>query len=201
MKADLSLIKWLVCNSWTSRYRISKHTGIHITTLTNLAEGKSLIENLSFKNAAALTEYAEKIIKEDESMNTYLTPESFEFISDREPYPSDTGEFVHVIAWPKHLHQEDRYKLTFRANPNYNGYEDDPVDWCDWVAISAEYVGGYDARVIEETSELIKLNNGDVVRMSTWNGEKWYDNGKEYRPLYSYDYENNDTTFYGVEIK
>ena len=63
MKADLSLIKWILNDSGLSRYQISKETGIHITTLTNLVEGKSLIENLSFKNAAALTEYAEKIKK------------------------------------------------------------------------------------------------------------------------------------------
>ena len=61
MKADSLTIKWLINDSGISRYQISKETGIHITTLTNLVEGKSRIENLSFKNAASLTEYVEKI--------------------------------------------------------------------------------------------------------------------------------------------
>ena len=201
MKAELLKIKWILNDSGLSRYQISKETGIHITTLTNLVEGKSLIENLSFKNAAALTEYAEKALKENLNMNVYLTPDGQEFVSKEEVYPSDNGEFVHVIAWPKELHREDRYLLTFRANPDYRPGHDGPEEWADWIAISAEYVGDYDAAVIKETSQLLKLNNGDVVKQSTWNGEKWYDNGKEYRPLYSYNYETNDSVISGIEIK
>lgn len=201
MKAEYLLVKWILNDSGLSRYQISKETGIHITTLTNLVEGKSLIENLSFKNAAALTSFAEKALKENLKMNTYLTPEGMEFVSNEEVYPSDNGEFVHVIAWPKELHREDKYLLTFRANPDYRPGHDGPEEWSDWVAISAEYVGDYDAVVIKETSQLLKLNNGDVVRQSTWNGEKWYDNRKNYRPLYSYNYETNDSIIAGIEIK
>ena len=201
MKADLLSIRWILNDSGLSRYQISKATGIHQTTLANLVEGKSLIENLSFKNAAALTSFAEKALKENLKMNTYLTPEGLEFVSNEEVYPSDNGEFVHVTAYPKELHREDKYLLTFNVNPDYNVGEDDTADWSDWVAISAKYVGDYDAIIKEETDRLITLNTGDVIDKDTWNGEKWYDNGKEYRPLYSYDYENNDTTFYGVEIK
>lgn len=201
MKADLLSIKWILNDSGLSRYQISKETGIHITTLSNLVEGKSLIENLSFKNAAALTSFAEKALKENLKMNTYLTPEGLEFVSNEEVYPSDNGEFVHVTAYPKELHREDKYRLTFRANPEYRPGYDGPEEWSDWVAISAEYIGDYDAAVIKETSQLLKLNNGDVVRQSTWNGEKWYDNGKEYRPLYSYNYETNDSVIAGIEIK
>jgi len=64
MKADSELIKWLLEESEITKYRISKATGIHQTTLTKLENGIALIENLTFKNAAALTEYAEKIIME-----------------------------------------------------------------------------------------------------------------------------------------
>lgn len=70
MKADLLKIKWILNDSGLSRYQIHKATGIHQTTLANLVEGKSLIENLSFKNAAALTEYAEKIQDEMRGLNT-----------------------------------------------------------------------------------------------------------------------------------
>ena len=200
MKADLLSIKWILNDSGLSRYQISKETGIHITTLSNLVEGKSLIENLSFKNAAALTSFAEKALKENLRMNTYLTPEGMEFVSKEDVYPSDNGEYVHVIAWPKDLYQEDKYLLTFRANPDYNAGEDDTADWSDWVAISAKYVGDYDAIIKEETDRLITLNTGDVIDKSTWNGEKWYDNGKEYRPLYSFDYETGDAEIEGIEI-
>lgn len=201
MKADSITIKWLINDSGISRYEISKATGVTEMTLSRLTNGVSKIENLPLKTAAALTEYAEKALNENLKMNTYLTPEGMEFVSNEEVYPSDNGEFVHVIAWPKELHQEDKYLLTFRANPDYRPGHDGPEEWSDWIAISAEYIGDYDAAVIKETSQLLKLNNGDVVRQSTWNGEKWYDNGKEYRPLYSYNYETNDSVISGIEIK
>lgn len=70
MKADKNLIEWLLNEADVTKYQVSKYTGIHITTLTNLSDGKSLIENLSFKNAAALTEYAEKIQDEMRGLNT-----------------------------------------------------------------------------------------------------------------------------------
>jgi hypothetical protein len=63
MKADSELIQWLLEQQIT-RYQISKSTGIHISTLSNLSDGKSLIENLSFKNAAALTDFAISIRNE-----------------------------------------------------------------------------------------------------------------------------------------
>lgn len=71
MKANLIQIYWLLHDSDISKYSISKATGIHITTLTNIETGSSLIENLSFKNAAALTEYAEKIMKDGGIMNIW----------------------------------------------------------------------------------------------------------------------------------
>ena len=200
MYAELLKIKWVLNDSGLSRYQISKETGIHQTTLANLVEGKALIENLSFKNAAALTSFAEKAMKENMRMNTYLTPEGMEFVSNEEVYPSDNGEYVHVIAWPKDLYQEDKYLLTFRANPDYRPGHDGPEEWSDWVAISAEYVGDYDAIIKEETSRLMTLSNGDVVDKNSWNGEKWYDNGKEYRPLYSYDFETGDVEIEGLKI-
>lgn len=61
--ADEKLIRWLLDESGISRYRIWKDTGIPETTLSDLATGKTLIENMFFKKAAKLTEYA-KIIKD-----------------------------------------------------------------------------------------------------------------------------------------
>jgi len=201
MKAELLLIKWILNDSGISRYQISKNTGIHQTTLGNLVEGKSLYENLSFRNAAALTSFAEKAMKEDLKMNTYLTPEGMEFVSNEEVYPSDNGEFVHVIAWPKDLYQEDKYLLTFRANPDYRPGHDGPEEWSDWVVISAKYVGDCDAVIKEDNSRTMTLSNGDVIDKNSWNGDQWNDNGKRYRPLYSYDFESGDTEIEGVEVK
>lgn len=67
MRADSELIKWLLEESEITKYRISKATGIHQTTLTKLENGIALIENLSFKNAIVLTKYAE-MIKEEKKM-------------------------------------------------------------------------------------------------------------------------------------
>lgn len=67
MIANSELIKWLLEESEVTKYRISKATGIHQTTLSNLENGTSLIENLSFKNAIVLTKYAE-MIKEEKKM-------------------------------------------------------------------------------------------------------------------------------------
>ena len=201
MKADSLTIKWLINDSGISRYEISKATGITEMTLSRLTNGVSKIENLPLKTAAALTSFAEKALKENLKMNTYLTPEGMEFVSNEAVYPSDNGEFVHVIAWPKELNREDKYLLTFRANPDYLPGYDGPEEWSDWVAISAKYVGDYDAIIKEETDRMITLNTGDVIDKDTWNGEKWYDNGKEYRPLYSYDFETGDVEVEGIEVR
>lgn len=200
MKADSELIQWLL-DQHISRYQISKNTGVTEMTLSRLTNEASKIENLPLKTAAALTEYAERIIKEEKAMNLYITEDGMEFISKEDVYPSDNGEFLHVIAWPKDLHKGDKYKLTFRANPNYNAMEDDPADWSDWVVIAAEFVGDYDAVIKEEDSRLITLNTGDIIAKDNWNGEKWHDNKKEYRPLYSYDFENGDAEIVGIEIR
>ena len=69
MIANSELIKWLLEESEVTKYRISKATGIHQTTLTKLENGIALIKNLSFKNAAALTQFAENI-KEEKGMRT-----------------------------------------------------------------------------------------------------------------------------------
>lgn len=91
MKAELLKIKWILNDSGLSRYQISKATGIHQTTLANLVEEKSLIENLSFKNAAALTEYAEKIMKGREEMRTW---ERENYYVAEEAFDHDLHKFV-----------------------------------------------------------------------------------------------------------
>lgn len=200
MKADEAMIRWLLEESGISRYRIHKDTGIPQTTLERWANGKTEIARMSFENAAALTAYAASQIKEGKTMNYCTAPDGAEYMYKQEPYPSDNGELIHVEGWSKDIHQEDRYLLTFRANPDYRGMEQDPAEWSDWVPVSAEYIGEVDAAITEENDDVMKLDNGDVVRQSTWNGEQWHDNGKEYRPLYSINYDTGDSVIVGVKI-
>lgn len=65
MYAELLKIKWLINDSGISRYEISKATGVLEMTLSRLTNGVSKIENLPLKNAAALTSFAEKAMKEN----------------------------------------------------------------------------------------------------------------------------------------
>lgn len=62
MKADETKILWLLDN--TTQYRISKETGISQGNLSNLVHGRIQLGNLTFKNASAMTELAEKMQKE-----------------------------------------------------------------------------------------------------------------------------------------
>ena len=94
MNADLNLINWLMQESGLSKYSISKATGIHQTTLANLEDGTSLIENLSFKNAAALTEYAELKIKEENKMKTW---ERKGYTVEERDFDYDLHKFVVVV--------------------------------------------------------------------------------------------------------
>lgn len=64
MKADKTLIVWLLYKSGISRYRISKATGIPQTTLSDLSAGKTTIDQMRFKNAAILTDYAMRMKEE-----------------------------------------------------------------------------------------------------------------------------------------
>ena len=61
MKADITLINWLLNESGVSMYAVSKATGIAQTTLSDLSTGKTSIERMSLGHAMTLTEYAEKI--------------------------------------------------------------------------------------------------------------------------------------------
>ena len=71
MKAESTLISWLLEGSKVSRYRISEDTGITEMTLSRLANGVSKMENITFGTAAALTEYAEEKMKEEGIMKTW----------------------------------------------------------------------------------------------------------------------------------
>lgn len=66
LHADEDLINWLFDESGISVYKISKKTGISKQTLYNLVNGYSKIENITFGNAATLTEYAETIKNNEE---------------------------------------------------------------------------------------------------------------------------------------
>jgi hypothetical protein len=129
MKADKNLIEWLLNESDLSKYAISKATGIHITTLTNLSDGKSLIENLSFKNAAALTEYAEKIKKGREEMRTwerdtyYIDEEAFDYDLHKFSVYTDDGEFIAEI-YPNSIPEMEAIIDDLDNGADVDGWED-----------------------------------------------------------------------------
>ncbi|GEM_PF-3212925 len=90
MKADSEIIQWLL-EQQISRYQISKNTGITEMTLSRLTNGASKIENLPLKTAAALTEYAEKIMKGREEMRTW---ERKNYYVAEETFDHDLHKFV-----------------------------------------------------------------------------------------------------------
>ena len=63
MKVDTEKIEWLLNNS--TQYRINKDTGVTLSILSRLVRGERKIENLTIKTGSALTEYAEKLQKQD----------------------------------------------------------------------------------------------------------------------------------------
>jgi len=60
--ADERLIRRLLFESGISRYEISKNTGIGQNTLSMIYLGKTAIEKLQFRTAAALTAYAASVL-------------------------------------------------------------------------------------------------------------------------------------------
>ena len=64
MKVDTEKIEWLLNN--VTQYRISKDTGVTLSILSRLVKGEGKIENLTIKTGSALTEYAEKLQKQED---------------------------------------------------------------------------------------------------------------------------------------
>ena len=64
MKVDTEEIEWLLNN--VTQYRISKDTGVTLSILSRLVKGERKIENLTIKTGSALTEYAEKLQKQED---------------------------------------------------------------------------------------------------------------------------------------
>ena len=64
MKVDTEKIEWLLNN--VTQYRISKDTGVTLSILSRLVKGERKIENLIIKTGSALTEYAEKLQKQED---------------------------------------------------------------------------------------------------------------------------------------
>lgn len=60
MHADKEKIEWLLFKSKKTIYSIAKESGVPQTTVRDLANKKTKIENMTLKNAAKLTEYANK---------------------------------------------------------------------------------------------------------------------------------------------
>jgi len=63
MKVDTEKIEWLLNNA--TQYRINKDTGVTLSILSRLVRGERKIENLTIKTGCALTEYAEKLQKQE----------------------------------------------------------------------------------------------------------------------------------------
>ena len=64
MKVDTEKIEWLLNN--VTQYRISKDTGVTLSILSRLVKGERKIENLTIKTGSALTEYGEKLQKQED---------------------------------------------------------------------------------------------------------------------------------------
>ena len=56
--------EWLLNN--VTQYRINKDTGVNLSILGRLVRGECKIENLTIKTGSALTEYAEKLQKQED---------------------------------------------------------------------------------------------------------------------------------------
>lgn len=63
MKVDTEKIEWLLSN--VTQYRINKDTGVNLSILGRLVRGERKIENLTIKTGSTLTEYAEKLQKQE----------------------------------------------------------------------------------------------------------------------------------------
>lgn len=63
MKVDTEKIEWLLNNA--TQYRINKDTGVTLSILNRLVNGERKIENLTIRTGSALTEYAEKLQKQE----------------------------------------------------------------------------------------------------------------------------------------
>lgn len=63
MKVDTDKIEWLLNN--VTQYRINKDTGVNLSILGRLVRGERKIENLTIKTGSTLTEYAEKLQKQE----------------------------------------------------------------------------------------------------------------------------------------
>ena len=63
MKVDTKKIEWLLNNA--TQYRINKDTGVTLSILSRLVNGERKIENLTIRTGSTLTEYAEKLQKEE----------------------------------------------------------------------------------------------------------------------------------------
>lgn len=56
--------EWLLNN--VTQYRINKDTGVNLSILGRLVRGERKIENLTIKTGSVLTEYAEKLQKQED---------------------------------------------------------------------------------------------------------------------------------------
>ena len=62
MKADKEKSEWLLENA--TQYEIWKATGVTQSNLSDMKNGRRKIENLTFRNASKLTDFAEELMDE-----------------------------------------------------------------------------------------------------------------------------------------
>lgn len=128
MKADSELIEWLLEQQIT-RYQISKATGITEMTLSRLTTGNSKIENLPLKTAAALTEYAEKIMKGREEMKIwerdtyYVAEEAFDHDLHKLSIYSNEDDLIGEIV-PGSIEDMEEMKAELDAGADVHGWAD-----------------------------------------------------------------------------
>lgn len=80
MKVDTDKIEWLLSNA--TQYRINKDTGVNLSILGRLVRGERKIENLTIKTGSTLTEYAEKLQKQENQLLLFDYPFDLLFIKN-----------------------------------------------------------------------------------------------------------------------
>ena len=98
--------------------------------------------------------------------------------------PMGVDQLLTFIRSGEDQEQEIINNLGYEARSLGDFYEDLATEAEDFI------------RVIEEEDGLLTLEDGTQIADSTWNGERWHDNGKEYAPVY--DGTQNFATLEGV---
>ena len=212
MKANSELIRWLldqVSQENITKYQISKITGVHQTTLTNLENGTSLIENLSFRAASSLTEYAEKIEEEKKMEKMYKEWRETlqELMDEGNPGSTDCGEVQvrkdfsdyagldHEITFEEMLELEENYKPENKMRTLEMNYDNNPASWWDIWNTKAKTLKEAWEEMDERPTELGTIRfEGENETMRVNNEEE----EKGMQELWLKDYRGGYTLIYSI---